>query len=49
MALASIGVGMWIGFKKDCRDGYSGKLCKNCLYLFVLFFLFSILIKVKKK
>jgi len=37
MALASIGVGIWVGLKKECKDGYSGNLCENCLLFNLLF------------
>jgi hypothetical protein len=32
MALASIGVGIWVILKKVCNDGYSGNSCENCLF-----------------
>jgi hypothetical protein len=33
MVLASIGVGIWLVLKKECKDGYSGNNCENCMYL----------------
>jgi len=30
MILAAIGVGIWLGLKKACNEGYSGYDCKNC-------------------
>jgi hypothetical protein len=37
MVLASIGVGIWFGLKNDCKDGYGGNLCENCLLFYLLF------------
>jgi len=44
MVLASIGVGIWFGLKNDCKDGYGGNSCGNCLNLnfkFAILKLFS--------
>jgi len=41
MILVTIGIAIWIGLRKNCKSGYSGNNCENCLLILPFLLLFE--------